>query len=116
MDVKNVFLHGDLEEEIYMSVPPGHPQESKVGSVCRLKKAIYGLKQSPRTWYAKLISVLMSIGLKRSVADSSLFVKKGISRTTIVLVYVDDIVITGDDQNKISRLKTLLHKRLAIKA
>ena len=115
MDVKNAFLQGDLAEEVYMSVPPGHVQESRFGVACKLKKAIYGLKQSPRAWYAKLSSVLLLNGLKRSAADSSLFVKRGISGTTIVLVYVDDIVITGNDQTEIIKLKKLLHEKFAIK-
>lgn len=105
MDAKNAFLHGDLKEEVYMSTPPGHPQEAQFGLVCKLKKAIHGLKQSPRAWYAKLSSVLMLNGLKRSNADPSLFVKRSNSGIVVVLIYVDDIVITGDDQNAISKLK-----------
>lgn len=115
MDVKNAFLHGDLGEEVYMSIPPSHPQESKFGIVCRLEKAIYGLKQSPRAWYVKLSSVLLINGLKMSIANPSLFVKKGTFGTTIVLVYIDDIVIIGDDQDEILKLKTYLHNRFAIK-
>lgn len=114
MDVKNAFLYGDLEEEVYMSTPLGYPEESKFSLVYRLKKAIYELKQSPRAWYAKR-SILLINGLKRSVANPSLFAKKCMSGTTIVLVYIDDIVITGDDQDEISRLKTCLHNRFAIK-
>lgn len=94
MDVKNSFLHGDLKEEVYMSIPPGYPQENNTNLVCKLKKAIYGLKQSPRAWYAKLSSVLIKNGLKSSAADPSLFIKKGNLGTIVVLVYVDDLVIT----------------------
>ena len=115
MDVKNAFLHGDLKEEVYMSIPPGHPQEATFGLMCKLKKAIYGLKQSPWAWYAKLSSVLMLNGLKQSNADPSLFVKRSNSGIIVVLIYVDDIVITGDDQNEISKLKILLHNRFSIK-
>lgn len=115
MDVKNAFLHGDLEEEVYMSIPPGHHLANKPELACKLNKAIYGLKQSPRAWYAKLSHVLTKIGLQRSSADPSLFFQRGIAGTTIVLVYVDDIVITGDNQGEISKLKTLLHKQFAIK-
>ena len=74
MDVKNAFLHGDLEEEVYMKLPPGHPQHNEDGMVCRLHKSIYGLKQSPRAWFAKLSFVLEGAGFQRSHADSSMFV------------------------------------------
>lgn len=76
IDVKNTFLHGKLEEEVYMQLPPGHPQEGTPNKVCKLHKAIYGLKQSPRAWYSKLSSMLETSGFKRSNADSSLFIKK----------------------------------------
>jgi Reverse transcriptase (RNA-dependent DNA polymerase) len=67
------FLQGDLEEEeVFMNIPPGLVAPSKNGLVCRLRKAIYGLKQSPRAWYGKLSSVLVKVGFKRSDADSSM--------------------------------------------
>ncbi|KAM2058106.1 hypothetical protein ACFX16_030722 [Malus domestica] len=87
MDVKNTFLHGDLEEEVYMKLPPGHPQGHKPDLVCKLHKSIYGLKQSPRAWYAKLSSVLNSVGFTRSNADSSLFVRTGVVGKLVVLIY-----------------------------
>ncbi|KAB2634462.1 S2-RNase [Pyrus ussuriensis x Pyrus communis] len=96
MDVKNAFLHGDLEEEVYMQLPPGHPQAQNSGMACKLHKSIYGLKQSPRAWYAKLSSVLENFGFKRSHADSSLFVRIGSVGKLVVLIYVDDIIITGN--------------------
>ncbi|KAM2724695.1 hypothetical protein EV1_027486 [Malus domestica] len=77
MDVKNAFLHGELEEEVYMKLPPGHPQSHDPDMVCRLHKSIYGLKQFPRAWYAKLSSVLEAFGFQKSSADSSLFVPVG---------------------------------------
>ncbi|CAL2230655.1 unnamed protein product [Prunus armeniaca] len=115
MDVKNAFLHGELEEEVYMSLPPGHPQEKQEGMVCKLHKAIYGLKQSPQAWYAKLSSVLESINFKRSNADSSLFVKDGPAGRLVVLIYVDDLIITGSNMREIHKLKSFLHKKFAIK-
>ena len=115
MDVKNAFLHGDLEEEVYMKLPPGHPQTHRPDLVCKLHKSIYGLKQSPRAWYAKLSSVLESIGFKRSNADSSLFVRTGGMGKLVVLIYVDDLIITGDNADEISKLKQSLHQRFDIK-
>ena len=72
-DVKNAFLHGDLEEEIYMEVPPGF--ESKEGMVCKLKKALYGLKQSPRAWFGRFAKVMTTLGYKQSQGDHTLFVR-----------------------------------------
>lgn len=75
-----------------MSLPPGHPQESRRGLICKLNITLYGLKQSPRAWYANLSSVLMGTGYKRSTTYSLLFIKKEAFSTTVVLIYVDDLV------------------------
>ena len=74
MDVKNAFLHGDLEVKVYMKLPQGYSQSNDTNLVCKLHKAIYGLKQSPRAWYAKLSFVLEQVGFRKSHADSSIFV------------------------------------------
>ncbi|CAM8877274.1 unnamed protein product [Rhodiola kirilowii] len=95
-----------------MKIPPGHSQEHEPGEVCKLHKAIYGLKQSPRAWYSKLNSVLTSSGFKCSHVDSSLFVRYGKGSKLIVLVYVDDLIISGED---LSELKKVLHQKFAIK-
>jgi Reverse transcriptase (RNA-dependent DNA polymerase) len=115
MDVKNVFLQGDLEEEVYMEIPPGLHVQQGNKMVCHLKKAIYGLKQSPRAWYGQLSTALFKIGYKRSAADSSLFTlvtKRGI---VVILIYVDDLVITGSDQIGINALKEHLRSEFDIK-
>jgi Reverse transcriptase (RNA-dependent DNA polymerase) len=69
MDVRNTFLQGTLEEEVYMNLPPGHPHEHDKTLVCKLNKSIYDLKQSPRAWYAKLSFVLIHFGFKVSNSD-----------------------------------------------
>jgi Reverse transcriptase (RNA-dependent DNA polymerase) len=113
MDVKNAFLQGDLEEEVYMDMPPGYSGQGN--KVCRLKKAIYGLKQSPRAWYGRLSSSLLQIGYKCSTADSSIFIKRTNGKLVIVLVYVDDLVITGNDESGITSLKQHLNENFDIK-
>ena len=115
MDVKNAFLQGTLEEEVYMSLPPGHKLENNSNLVCRLNKAIYGLKQSPRAWYGKLSSYLNSCNFKISSADHSLFTKISGENTTLVLVYVDDIIVTGNNINEIKKIKSLLKEKFDIK-
>jgi hypothetical protein len=89
--VQNAFLHEDLEEEVYMRQPPEFENKSHPNYVCRLDKALYGLRQAPRAWIAKLSKKLCDLGFKGSKADTSLFYynKNGISM--FILVYVDDI-------------------------
>nr|GEU76596.1 retrovirus-related Pol polyprotein from transposon TNT 1-94 [Tanacetum cinerariifolium] len=113
MDVSNAFLHGDLFEEVYMKRPLGYiGKEEKVQNVkndslqvCRLKKSLYGLKQAPRQWFSKLFSVLLSFGFKQSKADYSLFTKKE-GESFIVVVYVDDLMITGNKSALIQKFKS----------
>ena len=74
-DVKNVFLHGELEEEVYMSPPPGYVLSNNPSDVCHLKKSLYGLKQSPRAWFGKFSKTMLSAGYFQSEGDYTLFIK-----------------------------------------
>jgi transposase InsO family protein len=102
LDVKNAFLHGDLSETVYMAQPPGF--ESKGESVCHLHKSIYGLKQSPRAWFDKFSNTVISHGMTRSQVDHSVFFNRTNKGIVILVVYVDDIVITGSDSHAIQTL------------
>ncbi|XP_019083214.1 PREDICTED: uncharacterized protein LOC109125636 [Camelina sativa] len=94
MDVHNAFLHGDLEEEVYMRLPPGYQLDDK-NKVCKLKKSLYGLNQAPRCWFSKLASALLSYGFDQALGDYSLFTyEKGNTRIHI-LIYVNDLIIGG---------------------
>jgi len=93
IDVHNAFLHGELEEEVFMKLPQGHPQSHSPNLVCKLHKSIYGLKQSPRAWHTKLSVALQTLGFTRSNDDSSLFIQQNSADKLIVLVYVDDLII-----------------------
>lgn len=108
-----LFLHGDLHEEVYMTLPEGIP--NPLNKVCRLKKSIYGLKQASREWFAKLLHELHCLGFVQSKNDYSLFIKKSDTTITIVAVYVDDMIITGSDLPFIQSLKAHLHKVFGIK-
>lgn len=96
LDVSNAFLHGHLTEEVFMAQPPGFQDPSRPTHVCKLQKSLYGLKQAPRAWYAELHQCLLSLGFITSRADPSLFVKYDHCTITYLLVYVDDIVLTGN--------------------
>jgi len=112
LDVNNAFLHGDLHEEIYMKVPAGiHTQVPR--AVC--KKSLYGLKQASRQWYEKLTQVLYSKGYKHSSNDYSLFYKKTGESNIFLAVYVDDILVTGDNDKEIQALKAYLDDTFKIK-
>jgi Reverse transcriptase (RNA-dependent DNA polymerase) len=112
---ENIFLQGILDEEVYMACPPGYKKVEDSNIVCKLNKSIYRLKQSPRAWYGKLSSYLISCNFKVSNADHSLFSKRTCDFTIIVLVYIDDIIITGNSMVEIKRVKSRLKEKFDIK-
>ncbi|RWR74934.1 Integrase, catalytic core [Cinnamomum micranthum f. kanehirae] len=116
LDVKNAFLYGELDRDIFMEQPHGFISKEFPNHVCRLKKALYGLKQAPRAWYGKIAQYLEFCGFKSSNADSSLFVKKTSSTFTMLLLYVDDMIITGDDDAEITSLQDALSLRFEMKS
>ncbi|RVW82043.1 Retrovirus-related Pol polyprotein from transposon TNT 1-94 [Vitis vinifera] len=104
-DVKNAFLHGDLDEEIYMNIPPGF-EENTGNKVCKLKKALYGLKQSPRAWFGRFAKVMKESRYKQSQGDHTLFIKHSATGgVTALLGYVDDIIVTGNDEREKHEVK-----------
>ena len=106
VDVKNAFLHGEVDREIFMEQPRGF--EERPNYVCRLNKALYGLKQAPRAWYGKIVEFLVANGYYLASSDSCLFVKVTNTKTSIVSVYVDDLIVTGDDSFEITRIRVNL--------
>jgi hypothetical protein len=114
LDVNNAFLHGDLHEDVFMQLPPGFRRKGEQ-LVCKLQKSLYGLKQASRNWYSKFSEVLINFGFKHSTADPSLFCLHRESGAVFLLLYVDDIVLTGSDPQLISLVKVLLQKHFKIK-
>ena len=98
-----------------MSQPPGYFDTQFPNRVCRLKKALYGLKQSPRAWFQRLNSILLQWGFNMSRTDSSMFLHFGKATTLIVLVYVDDILVTGSSSTQISSLIAKLDSVFALR-
>ena len=97
MDVKIAFLNGVVEEEVYMEHPLRFETHDRQTHVCKLKKVLYGLKQAPRTWYNRIDSFLTSLGFTKSKADSNLYYKVEERNPVILLLYVDDLFVTGED-------------------
>ena len=106
MDVKNAFLNGDLSEEVYMQPPSGLSIDSN--KVCHLRRALYGLKQAPRAWFAKFSSTISRLGYMTNHYDSALFFCRTNKGTILLLLYVDDMIITSDDLSGIQELKDFL--------
>ena len=115
MDVKTTFLHEDLEEEIYMKQPEGFIIKGKEELVCRLKKSIYGSKQSPRMWYHKFESYIQGLGLKRSQADHCVYNKQVGDHFLYVALYVDDMLLVGNNTNLIKEVKRQLSSKFDMK-
>lgn len=107
LDVQNAFLHGDLKETVYMVQPPGFEDKTRHDYVCKLKKAIYGLKQAPRAWFDKFSTFLLEFGFQCSFPDPSLFIYHQGTNVIYLLLYVDDMILTGNNEEL---LKTLLEK------
>ena len=98
MDVKTTFLHGDLEEEIYMNQPKGFVVKGKKELVCKLNKSMYGLKQSPRMWYQKFDTFIWGLGFTKIKVDHCVYFKLIGGRVIYLVLYVDDMFLVGNDK------------------
>ncbi|KAG8481491.1 hypothetical protein CXB51_026341 [Gossypium anomalum] len=116
LDVKTAFLHGELEEDIYMQQPEGFTVSEKENYVCLLKKSLYGLKQSPRQWYKRFDSFMTSHDFKRSSFDSCVYFKKNNDGSFVyLLLYVDDMLIAAKDKGEIRKVKAQLNEEFEMK-
>ena len=114
--IKNAFLHGDLVEEVYMEQPPGFVAQGEPGLVRKLRRSLYGLKQSPRAWFGCFSSMVQVFSMTRSISDHSVFYHHtSLRRCVYLIVYVNDIVITCNDRDGIRKLKQHLFSHFQTK-
>ncbi|KAL2938173.1 Retrovirus-related Pol polyprotein from transposon RE1 [Bienertia sinuspersici] len=114
LDINHAFLHGNLEEEVYIKPPQGYNRDVD-GKVCKLKRSIYGLKQASRQWNIALRDFLMGCGFSQSKRDDSMFIRNKNERCCIILAYVDDLLVTGDDEEYMEEIKMKLDHEFTIK-
>ena len=116
LDVKTAFLHGELEEEIYMLQPVGFEEKGKEDLVCRLTKSLYGLKQAPRCWYKRFDSFIISLRYNRLSSDHCTYYKRFEDNDFIILLlYVDDMLVVGPNKDRVQELKAQLAREFDMK-
>jgi hypothetical protein len=115
LDVNNAFLHGQLNEQVFMHQLAGFIDQSHPHHVCSLQKSIYGLKQEPRAWYTALRSSLLALGFFNSQSDSSLFIYAQDGILLYVLVYVDDLILTGNNNSFLQHVVNSLGATFSLK-
>ncbi|KAB2624056.1 hypothetical protein D8674_015716 [Pyrus ussuriensis x Pyrus communis] len=115
LDVQNAFLHGYLNEDVYMKQPPGFVDNQYPNYVCKLQRSLYGLKQAPRAWFQRFSKFLLQLGFQESMCDYSLFVFNQRGVYLILLIYVDDILLTGNNTTQMAWLITKLSTLFSMK-
>lgn len=103
LDVSNAFLHGDLQEKLFLTQPPGFEDLLHPDYVCRLHKALYGLKQAPWAWYMNFSSYIQHMGFQRRPYDTSLFSRRQGPDVILLLIYVDGIIKVGSSVSSINK-------------
>lgn len=103
LDVKNIaFLNENLEEKVYIDIPPGFKSETTVNKVCKLRKSVYGLKQSHQAWFCRFTNFLKEDDYQQCQFDHTMFVKHAVDgKIIVIIVYVDDIILTGNHEQEI---------------
>lgn len=115
IDVRNAYLYGRLEEEVFMRQPPGYAVPGKEDLVCRLHRSLYGLKQSAKVWHSTVKKVLLEMGFRQSESDACLFMKQLSSGDWVyLLIYVDDMIVACRDKHQLDRLEQELQKRFEV--
>ena len=112
MDVKSVFLNGDLKEEVYVEQPLGFVILGSKGKVCKLKKILHGLKQAPHPWYQRIDAYFLRNVFMRSLLDANVYIYKEGGKRMIMVLYVDKLIMMGNHEEKILQMKQMLGREL----
>ena len=115
-DVTGAYLHGELEEEVYMGIPDGMAVDPKLGNALRLDKGLYGLKQGARQWNLKFVEIIDQFNFKPLRTDICLFVHRDPDQFALILLYVDDILIASKSKDLVDRVKKGLSEKILIKS
>ena len=115
MDVKTVFLNGNVEEELYMMQPEGFVDPKDAGKVCKLQRSIYGLKQASRSWNLRFDEVIKEFGFVQTYGEACIYKKVSGSSIVFLVLYVDDILIIGNDIELLNSVKSYLNKCFSMK-
>lgn len=113
LDICSAFLNGTISEDVYISLPKGFKQ--KEGTICKLRKSLYGLKSSPKSWYNKFHNLMLSLKFKRSENEYCFYVKISETDKLYILIYVDDVLLAGTDKSKVEKVKNALKENFKLK-
>lgn len=114
LDVNNALLQGSLQKQVFMEQPPGMKDPQCPNYVCKLHKAIYGLRRAPRAWHDALKSFITSCGFTTSKNDPSLFIYRSVKTIAYFLVYVDDLLLTGNGPQFLCRFIDFMSNRFSL--
>ena len=115
-DVENAFLNGELEEEVFTDLPPRFKVDPEINKVFKLKRTLYDLKQSSKAWFKRFDKAVTCNGFNQNQVNHTMFYKhKGNDKVVVLIVYVDDIILTGNDKTKLTFVKKKLADDFQIK-
>ena len=114
LDVKSAFIHGDLQEDVYVEQPPGFEIRDENDKVYKLQKALYGLRQAPRAWYSRIEGYFLRKGFSKCYCEHTLFVKAEKGGILIVSLYVDDLIFTGNSEEMLEEFKASMKEEFSM--